>query len=265
MRGREAKLLANQQIFEALESWGLQPQKDGNSIICGLGPLRAQCVDVQISHGGQLASLIIDLIIDPASNLKLRENVMQFADSTEKAIGGAAYLWTVSVFVAVAALLDAERCPGHMAGQEEREFPDYSGIKRPWKIFSSPFMMLGESDSIETNRGLEAENAYQADTLPLIEPFLPDLCREPRVVSVKTFLINSGIGEIHGDCSINGVSSAPLTEAVKAFAWPPGQGMRYLRQFHVLAPADFQVDMTIPTPKAASENRGLLGRLFGRN
>jgi hypothetical protein len=259
---KKLKQQANQQIFEALQTWGLQPQIDGNGVICGLGPLRAKCVDVQVSHGGKMASLIIDLIVDPASNLVLRENVMQIADSTSKAIGGAVYLWTFSVFIAVAALLDAEGCPGHMAGQNEREFADQYGSIQRWKIYSSPFMMMGSSDEVEENRAEEAQSDYRPGTLPLIEPFLPALAVEPQLYAVKAFLMNSGVGEIYGDCTINGVSSEELLEAVKQFQWPPGEGLRSVRQYHVIAPADFKVDMTIPTPMP--QKIGLLGKLWGR-
>ena len=258
-----AKAQANQQIFEALQTWGLQPQIDAAGVICGLGPLRAKCVDVQISHGGKMASLIIDLSVDQASNLVLRENVMQIADSTGQAIGGAVYLWTFSVFVAVAALLDAEGCPGHMAGQDEREFADRFGTIRSWKIYSSPFMMMGSSDEVEENRAEEARSDYHPSTLPLIGPFLPALAIEPQLYTVKAFLMNSGVGEIYGDCTINGVSSEELLEAVKQFAWPSGEGLRSLRQYHVIAPAGFKIDMTVPTP--TPQKPGLLGKLLGRS
>jgi hypothetical protein len=259
---KKLKQEANQQIFEALQTWGLQPQIDGAGVICGLGPLRAKCVDVQISHGGKMASLIIDLIVEPASNLVLRENVMQIGDSTSQAIGGAVYLWTFSVFVAVAGFLDAEGCPGHMAGQDEREFADQFGNIHSWKICSSPFMMMGSSDEVEENRAEEAKSDYHPSTLPLIEPFLPALAVEPQLYTVKAFLMNSGVGEIYGDCTINGVSSEELLEAVKQFAWPPGEGLRSVRQYHVIVPADFKIDMAVPSP--VPQKQGLLGKLFGR-
>ena len=256
------KAQANGHIVEALQSWGLQPQMDGDSVICGLGPLRARCVDVQVSHGGKMGSLIIDLIVDPSSRLTFRENVMQIADSAEQAIGGAVYLWTFSVFVSFAGLLEAEGCPGHMAGQNEREFSDEFGVMRPWKISSSPFMLMGDSDHTQENRDEEAQSDYMPSTLPFIEPFLPDMCHAPAVYAIKTFLMNSEV-DIHGDCTINGVSSPELFEAVKQFQWPPGSGLRSMRQYHVIAPADFEIDMTVPTP--TPQKPGLLGKLFGRS
>lgn len=255
------KAQANQQIFEALQSWGLEPQMDGSSVICGLGPLRAKCVDVQISHGGKMGSLLIDLIVDPPTNLVLRENVMQIADSTSQAIGGAVYLWMFSVFVTVAALLDPEGCPGHMAGCDRRIFRAQNGQQRSWKIYSSPFMLMGESDNTEGNRESEQQSDYMASTLPLIEPFLPALCLEPQVYAIKTFLMDSGVNTLHGDCTINGVAAPKMLEALKTFEWPPGEGLRSLRQFHLVASADFGVDMTIPTPQAASPKHGFLGWL----
>jgi hypothetical protein len=262
MSRKEAKAQANQQIYEAMLSWGLPAQKDGDSVICGLGPLRAKCVDVQISHGGRLASLIIELTVDPASNIVLRENIMQFSETTSQAVAGAAHLWTFSVFIAVAALLDAEGCPGHMAGRHEREFADADGTLLSWKIYSSPLMLLGNSqDSAENREGDELIDCHP-ETLPLIEPFFAELCGKQQLLAIKTFLINSGV-ELYGDCTINGVASEPLLEALKQFKWPPGQGMRMLRQYHILAPADWQIDMTVPTPPPAPEKRGLLGKLFG--
>lgn len=265
MAKREHKNQANQSIYEALQSWGLKPQIDGASVICGLGPLRAHCIDVQIGHGGQMASLIIDLIIDAKSNLVLRENVMQIAETTEKAIGGAVYIWTFSVFVAVAGLLDAKGCPGHMAGHKKRIFQERSGKQRSWNVFSSPFMMMGDSNNTEANRESEQQSDYMPSTLPLIEPFLPALCLEPQVYAIKTFLMDSGVNTFHGDCTINGVASPEMLEALKTFEWPPGEGLRSLRQFHVVAPSDFNADMTIPMPQAAPEKMGLLGKLFGRH
>jgi hypothetical protein len=262
MNIRQVKDQAHDQIVLALQAWGLTPHKERNCVLCGLGALRARCVDVQILHGGQMASLMVDLQVQPG--LTLRENVMQIAESTDKAIGGAIYQWTLSVFVTVAALLDAEGCPGHLAGCEKRIFAMQNGKQRSWNLFSSPFILLGESDSTKANRMAEAVSDYQADTLPLIEPFLPALCLKPQLYAIKTFLINSEV-DIHGDCTVNGVSSPRLFEAVKRFEWPPGQGMRMLRQFHIAAPADFSVDTSLPALGVSTPKQGLLGRFFSRH
>lgn len=264
MNNMQAKTLANQEIFQALQTWGLKPQKDGDSVICGLGSLRAQCVDVQISHHGRMASLIIDLTMEASQPILLRENVMQISENARIAIAGAVHLWTISVFVAAAALMDAESCPGHMAGCEQREFADVKGVLQPWKIYSSPFMLLSNSDDKEANSEAEANSNYEPSTLPLIEPFLSRLCVSPNLYAVKTFLMDSGTGEYSGDCTVNGTSVGELLEDVKAFVWPPGQGFRSIRQYHIFAPSDFALDMSIAQP-VNTLPKSLLGKWFNRS
>lgn len=251
---------ANKQILESLQTWGLDAQMDSAGVICGIGPLRANCIDIQVFHHGMAASLIIDLVIDPTANLMLRENVMHIGESTDKAIGLAVFMWTMSVFVTAAALVEPEGCPGHMAGNSEREFVDGNGTARLWKIYSSPFLLSGSGADQQSEEAAEDK----PETLVFFEPLLPQLCCTPRIHTIKAFLMNSD-GYITGDCAIDGQSSEEALDFLKDFDWQHTEGMQYLRQFHLLTPADLEIDRSraIAAPPAPV-SRGLLGKLFSR-
>jgi hypothetical protein len=70
--------------------------------------------------------------------------------------------------------------------------------------------------------------------------------------------------EFSGDCCIDSRSSPEGLELLRGYQWPQPEGMQSLRQFHILAPADYKIAAPPATQTARTARGGLLGKLFGR-
>lgn len=219
--------VANACLLNGIQALNVGARREGEWIVCSNG-LQVRCSDVRLSNGDRVASLIVDLALSP-NGPTLQENVADLGANAEQAITGAAFQWTMTVFVCACALFNSEGHPGHLASVQEASFPDATGTESSWRIISSPALSVpfGENEN-------DHEQA-PVPTWPFLEPLACELAQRPQLHTIKLLLMDFDDSR-RVEASINGAPSPQIAPLLDTF---PRTSLGTLRQFHLMVPPSF--------------------------